>query len=453
MTRIAFATIVAFVSLASSAAPQQVAGPQLEITGATADPGGQPLTIAGRHFGGHPLVTLELIPLTLQFATDAQIVAAAPVGAMPPGKYVLSVSRGPSAAENGSFQLTLGEPDAARASAAASTPLLLGAEASQPGAKAGDRTMTVAEVDREWQRTDPAGFINISREIYEHRRKAADRLVADELLAREARARGITVQALVDDEIPKRIVPLPESAVLALYESLGDRTRGAALEQMRPALRAWLARNTEPELAKMSFVEELMKVSARGDVLLSPPRVTVEHASRDVVLGPAAAPIELVVFADFESAEYARFARALGKVRETFADKVRIVFKHLAALSAESVEAARAAACANAQGRFWPYHDAIVGQTGRLDSGRLSQIAAGAGVDRRVFETCLASDRFKADVADARAEAERYGIGGSPSFLVNGWLPPPPPPFLPPFEYFTRIIEEELVRVGRAPVR
>ena len=49
-----------------------------------------------------------------------------------------------------------------------------------------------------------------------------------------------------------------------------------------------------------------------------------------------------------------------------------------------------------------------------------------------------------------RAEASRYGIASGPAVLVNGRLAPPPPPFLPPFEYFTRLIEEELQRQARA---
>ena len=46
-------------------------------------------------------------------------------------------------------------------------------------------------------------------------------------------------------------------------------------------------------------------------------------------------------------------------------------------------------------------------------------------------------------------EAIRYGLHVSPSFLVNGRLAPEPPPFLPPFEFFTRLVEEELLRVSR----
>ncbi len=451
VTALAFALPLA--TLGSAAAAQQPQAPQLVVISAVPDPSGQTLTITGANFaGGRPLVTLDLVPINVRSASDDQIVAAVPVSLMPPGNYLLTVSRGPSAAENGSFQLTLGagRPKAGEAAASDPIPAMLGASGAESAAKVGDRVITVAEVDQEWRRTDPGRYIGLSREVYDNRRRAADLIVMNELLGREAAARGVTTQALLDEEIPKRIVTTPDSAVLALYQSLGDRTRGASLDEMRPALRAWLQRITEPELAKMNYVEELMKVSTRADVFLAPPRVRVERTSQDVALGPANAPIEIVAFGDFQSLEYARLAQVFGKVRETFGEKVRFVFKHLPTRGPESFDAAEAAACANAQGRFWAYHDAVVAQPGRLGADRLKQISGDVGLDRRAFDECLDSGTFKDSIRQAVQEAQRYAVSASPRFLVNAWLAPASPPFLPPFEYFKRLIEEELIRVARA---
>src|SRR5258707_10524873 len=68
--------------------------PQLTVASAVPDPSGQTVTITGAHFGNRPLVTLDLLPVTVQFAVDSQIVAAVPVNMMPAGKYLLTVSRG-----------------------------------------------------------------------------------------------------------------------------------------------------------------------------------------------------------------------------------------------------------------------------------------------------------------------------------------------------------------------
>ena len=444
--------LIAILQIDQTLSAQQAAGPQLVIESAAPDASGQTLTIRGSGFGSRPLVTLELLPVTVQFAVDSQIVAAVPVSVMPAGKYVLTISRGSSPAENASIQITLGNtpPQAASATAAptAQQPTLTLA-ALEAAARVGDRVISVGDVDREWSRTDPAAYLALARELYERRRRAADKMVADELIAREAAARGLTPEALLEQEIPKRTITTPDSAVLALYQTLGDRARGASLEQMRPALRAWLARVTEPELARMTYVEELMKVSTRGTILLEAPRVQVNRTAQDITLGPPTAAVEIVAFGDFESLEYAVLAQAFGWVRETFGDRVRLVFKYLPVTAPSSMTIAEAAACANAQGRFWPFHDAVVTRTGPLDTARLKALASDTGLNRGAFDLCLDRDEFAPQIRLAVAEAERYAITSSPSFLVNGRLAPPPPSFLPPREFFTRIIEEELLRQSR----
>lgn len=144
------ACVIGLVTPGARAAAQQPQALQLVVTGAAPDPGGQTLTITGENFVRRPLVTLDLVPVNVRYASDVQIVAAVPVSLMPPGTYLLSVSRGPSAAENGAFQLTLGT-GRPKAEAAASDPVpaTLGASGAEPAAKVGDRVITVAEVDQE----------------------------------------------------------------------------------------------------------------------------------------------------------------------------------------------------------------------------------------------------------------------------------------------------------------
>ena len=433
-----------------------VSAQQLAVTGAVADAAGQTLTIAGVNFGAAPFVTLDLVPLTLRAAGDTQIVATVPISMIPPGEYLLTVSRGPSPAETGSFQVTLGPAKPQRVEPEKSPPVRAPASpaaGAEPAIQVGDRVITVTDVDREWRRTDPASYVELSRQMYEMRRRIADNMAADELLAREAATRGLTIAALLEVEIPKRIITTPDSAVLSLYEGLGDRARGATLEQLRPALRAWLQRITEPELAKMAYVEELMKVSTRTERFLDAPRVEVERSPQDAVLGPATAPIEIVAFGDFQNTEYARFARAFARVRDTFGDRLRLVFKNLPTLGSSSVAAAEAAQCALLQGKFWPYHDALLVPPGIVGTTQLKRVAADLGLDSTPFDACLDRGTTRSVIQQAQDEARRYGLRTGPSFLINGRLAPAPPPFLPPFDYFKRLIEEELSLQAKAASR
>jgi protein-disulfide isomerase len=459
------AAAILAAAIAHPAALQQPAAAQLFVTSASLDATAETVTIAGGNFGGRPFVTLDLVPLDIRVAVDSLIVALAPIGSMPPGEYLLTVSRGSSPAEHASVEITLGggqpkpEPPVRRPGPldpASGKPGPLdsasGAPTSRPddrpAARVGDRVISTADVDREWRRSDPAGYFRLTRELYEIRQRTLDTMVADDLIAREAAARGVSAEALLAEEVPKRRIPLPDSAVVSMFQSLGDTTRGASLDQMRPAIRAWLERHTEPELAKMTFVEELKKTSTRAETLLDAPRVDVERKPYDVALGPSSAPVELVVFADFQSPEYATLAQSFSRVRETFRDRLRLVFKNLPVRGAESANAAEASLCANAQGKFWPYHDALIAP-GVLNAARLKSAAAAAGLDAAAFGTCVDRREFQSAVRSALEEADRYGLPGSPSVLVNGRLVPPPPPFLGAFDYLKRLIEEELGRVAR----
>jgi protein-disulfide isomerase len=443
--------VVTWLLGAAAAAGAQTPRPPLVVQQAVPDRTTDTLTIDGAHFGLEPFVTLDLVPLELRLALDTRIMAAVPVDAMPPGRYLLTVSRGPDAADRASLELTLGEvppPSPAAAAAPSIAAPVLVVPPPAPGDAAaivGDRTITVGDVDREWQATDPGSYLALMRQLYDQRRRIADAMATSDLLAREAAARSLTPAALLAEEVPKRVIAMPDTALTALYESLGDRTRGAALEKMKPSLRAWLERKTEPELAKMAYIEELVKTSTRRDIVLAAPLVRVESSALDPVLGAPSATVELVVFGDLQSPDYARLAQVFARVLGTYGARVRLVFKLLPAYGAQSDSAAAAGACAHEQGRFWAFHDAAA-RPATLDARRLRAIPAEAGLDQAAFDRCLAAGTHRDRPARATAEAARYGITTTPSLLVNGRLAPPPPPFLPAAEYLSRLIEEELQR-------
>ena len=456
-------SIVSVVCLAGMiTASAQAPVVPLAIQSAQPDAAAGTLTIAGSGFGRRPLVTMDLVPLNVQLSLDQRIIAVVPVEMIPPGAYLLTVTRGPQASDTASFDVRIGPPVGADTAAQASqAPAGATAPAqgkgpsplpapTDPAARVGDRTFTLADLDREWQRTDPGGYLSASRHLYDARRRVATDLVNNELLASEAASRRLTVEALLAQELPKRTVALPDTAVSSLYQSLGDRTRGVSLDQLRPALREWLSRKVQPELAKMTYIEELTKTSTRADILLVAPRVDVARLADDPVLGPPTAAVELVMFGDFANPTYARYALTVPRVRDLFGARVRFVFKHFPANDAASAASAEAAACANLQGKFWEFHDGLLGQAGALDAARFKAVATTVGLDHAVFDPCVDREETRDRIGAALEEARRYDVPGSPSLLVNGRLAPNPPAFLPPFEFFKRLVEEELQRQAQA---
>jgi protein-disulfide isomerase len=87
----------------------------------------------------------------------------------------------------------------------------------------------------------------------------------------------------------------------------------------------------------------------------------------------------------------------------------------------ESVNAALAARAAQAQGKFWEYHDLLYqNQYAGFSEERLVGLAREAGLDVERFEEDLASGRFEQAVEGDFREGQRTGITGTPTFVING---------------------------------
>ena len=146
--------------------------------------------------------------------------------------------------------------------------------------------------------------------------------------------------------------------------------------------------------------------------------------------GAADAPVVVVEYADFQCPWCEKFAMGAEKqLRQDYADKgqVRFVFRHFAFLGDESTWAAEASECANAQDRFWDYHDKLFAEQagenqGAFSRDNLKRFASELGLDTEQFNSCLDSGQYKSRVQDEFNEAQQRGIDGTPTILVDGQL-------------------------------
>lgn len=147
----------------------------------------------------------------------------------------------------------------------------------------------------------------------------------------------------------------------------------------------------------------------------------IKSDSRDFSLGPANAPITIVEFFDYRC-PYCH--AALEWVRDIAGarDDVRFVFKELPILSAESMEASRAAVAAIPQGRYWAFHQALMADRGQLTSARIDAIARENGIDVPRMRRAMDSEDITELLQQNHGQAADYGITGTPGFIINGEL-------------------------------
>jgi len=329
------------------------------------------------------------------------------------------------------------EPTVAAQSSSGSNPDEIVAEVA-------GKPITLKDVDAKWEAFDAAERARVVQALYQNRRNMIDQLVGDELIANAAKAAGQSVSAFVEADSVKRLPAVSEADVAALYEQNKDRAQGRTLEQLRGEIRPFLE-NRRLQQARAMLVEELKaKSGAAVKVTLDPPRYTVPLVASDPVRGNANAPVTIIEFSDYQCPFCARVNPTLDRVRQTYGDKVRIVFKdyplpnHL-----EAPKAAEAARCAGEQGKYWEMHDAMFANQQALQVPTLKQAARAIGLNGTAFDACLDSGKHTADVQAGYELGNKMGVNSTPSLYINGRALIG----AQPFETFKQIIDEELARV------
>lgn len=81
--------------------------------------------------------------------------------------------------------------------------------------------------------------------------------------------------------------------------------------------------------------------------------------------------------------------------------------------------AAVAVLCAGDQGDYWGMHDALFNDQKAKTDEAFKAMADTLGLNATEFSTCLASDKFDAQIKADQAEGQKLGISGTPSFVVG----------------------------------
>lgn len=282
-------------------------------------------------------------------------------------------------------------------------------------------TITLAELDEQireslFERATEGGD---PTKLYELRKSALEELIEERLVAGEAAQRGVEPDALlvqIVDEAP----PVDDAAVRAFFDENASRLEGYEFEEVEPAIRARLDAQRSAT-ASAAFLGAL-RATAELEVFIEAPRVEIE--ARGPAQGPADAAVTIVEFSDYQCPFCKRAEPTLTEVMKRYPDDVKVVYRHfpLDSIHPDARPASEAAACADEQGKFWPYHAQLFEKSPDLGSESLHAIAEEVGLDLPAFETCVSERRFQELVQqdlDAGAEA---GVNGTPAFFVNGIL-------------------------------
>lgn len=158
--------------------------------------------------------------------------------------------------------------------------------------------------------------------------------------------------------------------------------------------------------------------------------------------GSEQAPINMVVFTDFQCPYCIKLVPLLDQVMEKYQGKVKLTFKNMPLQFHEMAEpAARAALAANEQGKFWEFHDQLFA-TSQLKPESMTGIATSLGLDISRFNADMMSPAIRQKLNKDMLDAQKAGVTGTPTVFINGRKLKQRS-----LEGFQAIIDEELKKV------
>ena len=271
--------------------------------------------------------------------------------------------------------------------------------------------LTLADLEAKYSTALFQAYTN----YYDAERKLVDELITDYVLTQQARRENVSVPELLERHVNSTIGKDPSEEALRVYYEGVDTSE--SYEAVRDKI-VDAVRQRRIAKAKTAYVQELRK-QWNASIRLIPPRMAIPETTT-AARGPADAPVKLVEYADYECPYCQQIQPTVERLEAEFKGKLSFVYKDFPLpMHPNAQKAAEASRCAQAQGKYWEFHDLLTSSKA-LDPAALKAHARTLKLDTAAFDKCLDGGEKVAAIKADQAEAQTLGLQGTPSFFING---------------------------------
>lgn len=301
-------------------------------------------------------------------------------------------------------------------------------------ARVDGKTILVKEVNESAE----SDLFTAESEIYNIKKTHLDQMIADKILAGEARKHNKSLDELRGEIRKEAEAAVTDEKVKEFYEAHTFRFGGRMLEDVKGDVRQMLVEKEVYE-KESKLVSELRK-QHDIQIYLKEPSIEIDTAGQPT-RGPKSARITLVEFSDFQCPYCAKFKDSVDQIWKEYPNDVRQVFRHNPLPNHPKAKSAHhASVCAQRQGKFWEYRDILFMHPQGLDDTSLQSYAAMLGLNMEEFDACMKDAEIDLGLDRDVEYAYSVGVRGTPTSFINGALVAG----FRPYDQLKEIIEEKL---------
>lgn len=278
------------------------------------------------------------------------------------------------------------------------------------------RPITLADMRRD----TPDVIESLDMEAYEVRLDYINRKLGGLAIDAEARKHGLTPREFLKREVddPLERDDRPRFEALAAELSTDEEGRQRFVRNLLAEAREGRIDALVASLLGRHRTEILVRPPLGRKVELDASLATDAHHD-----GPPDAPLQLVVFSDFQCPICARLDEILREVGNRLGGRLSVTYRHFPLKDhAHAVPAAILAECVaretGAEG-FARFKKSVFARRGQITPETLREDALSAGLTALQIERCLQDPDLRSRVERSAAEARALRLDGAPTLILN----------------------------------
>ena len=151
--------------------------------------------------------------------------------------------------------------------------------------------------------------------------------------------------------------------------------------------------------------------------------------ANDPAIGSASSTVTVRVFGDFQCPACRAAEPGFNYAKNKYGDRVKFIWNDfpLQAIHLNALPAANAARCAEAQGKFWEYHDKLYSDQPTWSAlasptEKFLAYADALGLKQDDFAKCVSEKTYESKIIADLQEGTRNRVNSTPSFFINDTL-------------------------------
>ena len=147
----------------------------------------------------------------------------------------------------------------------------------------------------------------------------------------------------------------------------------------------------------------------------------VPVTAEDHIQGDANAPVELVMYGDYECPYSGKAYPVIKQVQQALGSQLKFIFRNFPlSFHPHALHAAISAEVAGDLGKFWEMHDTLYENQSQLDDAHIIAYVERLGLDTKKFEALFPDPKYIAKMKKDMEGALKSGFNGTPVFYING---------------------------------